>query len=125
MAAAPGITVRMAGSSPAKAAQLVSYTNIGKACGVRYRSIGNEPSLYYQEFADWTPARYANEWRAFALAMRAVDDVISMGSTLQGMRLVMDRAGARTAGVAAIFTEGERSQWQDILALGHPPLFLD
>ena len=53
-----------------------------------------------------------------------VDDVISTGSTLQGMRLVMDRAGARTAGVAAIFTEGERSQWQDILALGHPPLFL-
>ena len=54
-----------------------------------------------------------------------VDDVISTGSTLQGMRLVMDRAGARTAGVAAIFTEGERSQWQDILALGHLPLFLD
>ena len=52
-----------------------------------------------------------------------VDDVISTGSTLQGMRLVMDRAGARTAGVAAIFTEGERSQWQDILALGHLPLF--
>ncbi len=54
-----------------------------------------------------------------------VDDVISTGSTLQGMRLVMDRAGARTAGVAAIFTEGERSQWQDILALGHLPLFRD
>ena len=32
---------------------------------------------------------------------------------------------ARTAGVAAIFTEGERSQWQDILALGHLPLFPD
>ena len=54
-----------------------------------------------------------------------VDDVISTGSTLQGMRLVMDRAGARTVGVAAIFTEGERSQWQDILALGHLPLFPD
>ena len=76
MAAEPSITVRMAGSSPAKAAQLVTYTNIGKAYGVRYWSIGNEPSLYYQEFADWTPARYANEWRAFALAMRAVDPAI-------------------------------------------------
>ena len=54
-----------------------------------------------------------------------VDDVISTGSTLQGMRLVMDRAGARTAGVAAIFTEGERSQLQDIFALGHLPLFPD
>ena len=31
MAAEPSITVRMAGSSPAKAAQLVTYTNIGKA----------------------------------------------------------------------------------------------
>ena len=54
-----------------------------------------------------------------------VDDVISTGSTLQGMRLVMDRASARTVGGAAIFTEGERSQWQDILALGHLPLFPD
>ena len=57
--------------------------------------------------------------------MLLVDDVISMGSTLQGMRLVMDRAGARTVGVAAIFTEFERSQSQDILALGHLPLFPD
>ena len=57
--------------------------------------------------------------------MLLVDDVISMGSTLQGMRLVMDRAGARTVGVAAIFTEFERSHSQDILALGHLPLFPD
>ena len=61
----------------------------------------------------------------FGRRVLLVDDVISTGSTLQGMRLVMDRAGARTAGVAAIFTEGERSQWQDILALGHLPLFPD
>ena len=46
MAAEPSITVRMAGSSPAKSAQLITYTNIGKAHGVRYWSIGNEPSLY-------------------------------------------------------------------------------
>lgn len=76
MAAEPSITVRMAGSTPAKAAQLVTYVNTGKKYGVRYWSIGNEPSLYYQEFADWTPARYASEWRAFALAMRAVDPTI-------------------------------------------------
>ncbi|MGQ0602958.1 MAG: phosphoribosyltransferase family protein [Anaerolineales bacterium] len=52
-----------------------------------------------------------------------VDDVISTGSTLQGMRLVLDKAGASVVAEAAIFTEGERSQWENILALGHLPLF--
>lgn len=52
-----------------------------------------------------------------------VDDVISTGSTLQGMRLVLDKAGARVVAEAAIFTEGERSQWENIIALGHLPLF--
>jgi adenine phosphoribosyltransferase len=52
-----------------------------------------------------------------------VDDVISTGSTLQGMRLVMSRAGATVAAEAAIFTEGERAQWQSIIALGHLPVF--
>ncbi len=54
-----------------------------------------------------------------------VDDVISTGSTLQGMRLVMDKAGAQVVGEAAIFTEGERAKWVNILALGHLPLFTD
>lgn len=54
-----------------------------------------------------------------------VDDVISTGSTLQGMRLVMDKAGAEVAAEAAIFTEGERAQWEHIVALGHLPLFTD
>jgi adenine phosphoribosyltransferase len=52
-----------------------------------------------------------------------VDDVISTGSTLQGMRLVLDKAGARVVAEAAIFTEGERAQWEQILALGHLPVF--
>ena len=54
-----------------------------------------------------------------------VDDVISTGSTLQGMRLIMDKAGAKVAAEAAIFTEGEKSQWLHIIALGHLPLFTD
>ena len=54
-----------------------------------------------------------------------VDDVISTGSTLQGMRLVMSHAGAAVVAEAAIFTEGERAQWQSILALGHLPVFTD
>ncbi len=52
-----------------------------------------------------------------------VDDVISTGSTLQGMRLVLSKAGAEVAAEAAIFTEGERAQWEKIIALGHLPVF--
>jgi len=52
-----------------------------------------------------------------------VDDVISTGSTLQGMRLVMQKAGADIVAEAAIFTEGERAKWQNIISLGHLPLF--
>ncbi len=54
-----------------------------------------------------------------------VDDVISTGSTLQGMRLVVEKAGGQVVAEAAIFTEGERAQWADIIALGHLPLFFD
>jgi adenine phosphoribosyltransferase len=54
-----------------------------------------------------------------------VDDVISTGSTLQGMRMVLDKAGASVAGEAAIFTEGDRAQWMHIVSLGHLPLFTD
>lgn len=56
-------------------------------------------------------------------AVVLVDDVISTGSTLQGMRLVLGKAGAQVVAESAIFTEGERSQWENIIALGHLPLF--
>lgn len=54
-----------------------------------------------------------------------VDDVISTGSTLQGMRMILDKAGANVAAETAIFTEGEKSKWLHIIALGHLPLFTD
>ena len=54
-----------------------------------------------------------------------LDDVISTGSTLQGMRMILDKAGARVVAEAAIFTEGDRAQWMHIIALGHLPLFTD
>jgi adenine phosphoribosyltransferase len=54
-----------------------------------------------------------------------VDDVISTGSTLQGMRMVLDKAGASVAREAAIFTEGDRAQWMHIISLGHLPLFTE
>lgn len=54
-----------------------------------------------------------------------VDDVISTGSTLQGMRMILDKAGATVAAEAAILTEGDRAQWMHIHSLGHLPLFTD
>lgn len=54
-----------------------------------------------------------------------IDDVISTGSTLQGMRLIMDKAGAQVVSEAAIFTEGDRAQWYDIVALGHLPVWVE
>jgi adenine phosphoribosyltransferase len=54
-----------------------------------------------------------------------VDDVISTGSTLQGMRMILEKAGAIIAGEAAILTEGERARWENIISLGHLPLFTD
>jgi adenine phosphoribosyltransferase len=52
-----------------------------------------------------------------------VDDVISTGSTLEGMRQVVARAGGEPVGEAAIFTEGDKAKWQDIMAVGHLPVF--
>lgn len=52
-----------------------------------------------------------------------VDDVISTGSTLQGMRLIMQKAGASVIAEAAIFTEGDRAKWNNVIALGHLPVF--
>jgi adenine phosphoribosyltransferase len=54
-----------------------------------------------------------------------LDDVISTGSTLQGMRLLLQKAGAIVVAEAAIFTEGERAKWGDIYSLGHLPVFTD
>ena len=54
-----------------------------------------------------------------------VDDVISTGSTLQGMRTILNKAGALVVAEAAIFTEGDRAQWMNIISLGHLPLFTD
>ncbi len=54
-----------------------------------------------------------------------LDDVISTGSTLQGMRLILDKADAKVTTEAAIFTEGDRALWHNIVALGHLPVFVD
>jgi adenine/guanine phosphoribosyltransferase-like PRPP-binding protein len=52
-----------------------------------------------------------------------VDDVISTGSTLEGMRTVVRNAGGRVVAEAAVFTEGDARETEGIVSLGHLPLF--
>jgi adenine phosphoribosyltransferase len=54
-----------------------------------------------------------------------LDDVISTGSTLQGMRMILDKASASVVAEAAILTEGDRAEWMHIISLGHLPLFTE
>ena len=54
-----------------------------------------------------------------------IDDVISTGSTLDGMRTIIKKAGGQVSVEAAIFTEGDPSDWKDVIALGHLPVFVD
>jgi adenine phosphoribosyltransferase len=54
-----------------------------------------------------------------------LDDVISTGSTLEGMRILMDAANAKIAGEMAVFTEGDPADWPNVIALGHLPVFTD
>jgi adenine phosphoribosyltransferase len=54
-----------------------------------------------------------------------VDDVISTGSTLQGMRMILGKAESTIVAETAILTEGDRAQWMHIISLGHLPLFTE
>lgn len=53
-----------------------------------------------------------------------VDDVISTGSTSEGMRALMRLAGATVVGEAALLTEGDEQKWRHVIALGHLPVFV-
>ncbi len=50
-----------------------------------------------------------------------VDDVVSTGSTLKGLRELIESVGGEVAAVMAVFTEG--TPRDDVIALGHLPLF--
>ncbi|WP_152640264.1 phosphoribosyltransferase family protein [Thermus filiformis] len=50
-----------------------------------------------------------------------VDDVVSTGSTLKGLRELIEDVGGEVVAVLAVFTEG--TPRQDVVALGHLPLF--
>lgn len=54
-----------------------------------------------------------------------VDDVISTGNTLRGLRQLMKASGAKVAAEVAIFTEGDSKKWKQVIALGNLPVFID
>lgn len=76
MGAEPYIHVRFRDSTPAEAAETVRYANIEKSYGIKYWSIGNEPSLYEGRGLAWDAEAFSRTWREFADAMRAVDPSI-------------------------------------------------
>ena len=53
-----------------------------------------------------------------------VDDVISTGSTLEGMKSIVAQAKGKVSAIAAVFTEGDFN-WSHIIALGNLPVFID
>jgi adenine/guanine phosphoribosyltransferase-like PRPP-binding protein len=53
-----------------------------------------------------------------------VDDVISTGSTLMGMRKLVESGGGAVVAEAAVFTEGnDPGKWRGIVAIGNLPVF--
>jgi len=53
-----------------------------------------------------------------------VDDVVSTGSTLKGMKKVVAEAGGHLSKIAAVFTEGD-ADWSHVIALANLPIFRD
>ena len=53
-----------------------------------------------------------------------IDDVISTGSTLEGMKNVIEKAGGQVSEIAAVFTEGD-ADWSHVIALENLPVFVE
>ena len=74
------LNVRLHNGTPEQAADLVRYANIENDYDIRYWGIGNEPTLFAtsRDESDYGVERFNEEWRAFAEAMKAVDDSIML-----------------------------------------------
>ena len=53
-----------------------------------------------------------------------IDDVISTGSTLEGMKNIVAQAKGEVIAITAVFTEGD-FDWSHVMALGNLPVFID
>jgi len=95
-----------------------SYKNyMGDAISAETRSIttGKVQTLYLDE-KDKMLIRDRN--------VIIVDDVVSTGSTLAGMKKVIQQAQGKVSQVAAVFTEGN-GNWTEVIALGNLPVFIE
>lgn len=54
-----------------------------------------------------------------------VDDVISTGSTLEGMKQVIELANGQVGAVAAVFSEGDSWKDSEVVVLGNLPVFVE
>ncbi len=91
---------------------------MGKALSAQTLSITTgEPQTLYLDEKDHRLLR--------GKRVMILDDVISTGSTLEGMRMLMAQAGAEVTVETAICTEGDAALWNGIVALAHLPLFED
>ena len=54
-----------------------------------------------------------------------LDDVISTGSTLSGMKKIIEKAEGEVVAQSAILTEGDQEEWSEVISLGHLPVFID
>lgn len=90
---------------------------MGNALSAETRSIttGNTQTLYLDE-KDILLVRNKR--------IIIVDDVVSTGSTLQGMSKIVETAGGQTVATAVVFTEGD-ADWSHIIALGNLPIFTE
>lgn len=79
MGATATINVRTMTGTPEEAANLARYVNIEKKYGIRYWAIGNEPQFYEAALGEpYGVQRFNREFRAMALAMKAVDPSIQI-----------------------------------------------
>jgi len=54
-----------------------------------------------------------------------VDDVISTGNTLKGAQALLEEADCDIIANVAIMTEGDNPDWDDVIALGNLPVWID
>ena len=76
--AIPTISVRFQGGTPEAAAALVHYANIERGYHITYWSIGNEPDIELLDGKKIETGYFNTQWRAIALAMKAVDPGIKL-----------------------------------------------